>query len=233
MLESSCFACPENEARLVGIEVTRGVPPLLARFGIAQWLVQQVQALGRQGLVPGLKKVRRPCVCCPARWEPPLPVCSVLSGAILCSTGLPARAPGCADEHDAEQRGGLQQRGSRASAGSGAAAAGQDPAERAVAPWWVPEPEKLAMQCLRGRCDTEARPPPASTGGSLNRDELNAWVDELSSCLGLLINLVENDKELRGRLRTARLLPGEGAGGAGMVVLLSRLMATAAAQPKR
>jgi hypothetical protein len=66
LLENSCFACSENEAHLVEIEITRGVAPLVARMGIAQWLVQQIQALSSQPLVLGLKKASGSEECCTA-----------------------------------------------------------------------------------------------------------------------------------------------------------------------
>lgn len=60
VLEHSCFACAENEAHLVEMEVTHGLPPVVNCVLLIQWLVQQVQVLNRQAFVPGLKKVRGP-----------------------------------------------------------------------------------------------------------------------------------------------------------------------------
>ncbi len=57
VLEHSCFALTENEIHLIEMEVTQGVPPMLVRMSLAQWMVQQVQALSRQTVVSGLKKV--------------------------------------------------------------------------------------------------------------------------------------------------------------------------------
>jgi hypothetical protein len=59
VLEHSCFALSENEIHLIDMEVTQGVPPMLVRMSLAQWMVQQVQALSRQTVVSGLKKVRQ------------------------------------------------------------------------------------------------------------------------------------------------------------------------------
>ena len=58
VLEHSCFACIENETHLIEMEISQGVPPMIARMGVAQWLVQQVQAISRQAFIAGLKKVR-------------------------------------------------------------------------------------------------------------------------------------------------------------------------------
>ena len=58
VLEHSCFACSENEAHLVDMSVTQGCPPILVKIALTQWLVQQVQALSRQAIITGLKKVR-------------------------------------------------------------------------------------------------------------------------------------------------------------------------------
>lgn len=41
------------------MEVTQGVTPMLVRMSLAQWMVQQVQALSKQTVVSGLKKVGR------------------------------------------------------------------------------------------------------------------------------------------------------------------------------
>lgn len=98
MLENSCFACSDNEAHLVGVEVTQGVPPLVARIGMAQWLVQQVQTLGRQGLVLGLKKVS-------LRGRGLLlhSFVQYLKQVCVHLAGLPACATVCLDEYDTGQ----------------------------------------------------------------------------------------------------------------------------------
>ena len=59
VLEHSCFACTENESHLIDSHISQGVPPMVARIGLAQWMVHQVQALNRQAVIAGLKKVRR------------------------------------------------------------------------------------------------------------------------------------------------------------------------------
>jgi hypothetical protein len=83
----------------------------------------------------------------------------------------------------------------------------------------------LQLTCARRR-------PAAAAGRALSSAELTLWVDELSSCLGLLINLVEHDTELRGRMRGMRLpASAPGAEAEGVVALLSTLMAVAASQP--
>ncbi|KAL4437365.1 hypothetical protein ABPG75_004504 [Micractinium tetrahymenae] len=56
VLESACFACPENEAFLLGASVAVGVPPMVASPGFVGWLVQQLELLSRQALIPGIKK---------------------------------------------------------------------------------------------------------------------------------------------------------------------------------
>lgn len=68
--------------------------------------------------------------------------------------------------------------------------------------------------------------------GLLNSEELNLWVDEVSSCLGLLINLTEHGKEGRVRLRNLRLPRPSSNEAIGPVELLSRLMAVIAAAPQ-
>lgn len=57
--------------------------------------------------------------------------------------GLPARAAGGADEHDAEQRGGVRGRGGRRRAGGGGAGAGPDHAGRAAQQRWACRPAVL------------------------------------------------------------------------------------------
>ena len=57
LLENACFACPENEARLLALAVQTGVPPLVATAGLVGWLVQQLALLARQALITGIKKV--------------------------------------------------------------------------------------------------------------------------------------------------------------------------------
>jgi len=59
VLEHSCFALTENEIHLIEMEVTQGVVPVVVKMSLAQWLVQQIQALSRQTVVSGLKKVRK------------------------------------------------------------------------------------------------------------------------------------------------------------------------------
>jgi len=62
--------------------------------------------------------------------------------------------------------------------------------------------------------------------GALNSsDHMNAWVDEVSGCLGLLINVVEHSKPLRARMRSLKLASGEGSD-MELVPLLSGLMNT-------
>lgn len=56
VLEHACFACAENEAHLVSMQVTQGVAPMLVRASLCQWLVQQMQAIARQAAIAGLKK---------------------------------------------------------------------------------------------------------------------------------------------------------------------------------
>lgn len=56
VLESACFACPENEAFLLGASVAVGVPPMVAYPGFVGWLVQQLELLSRQALISGIKK---------------------------------------------------------------------------------------------------------------------------------------------------------------------------------
>ncbi|KAL4429823.1 hypothetical protein ABPG77_010940 [Micractinium sp. CCAP 211/92] len=56
VLESACFACPENEAFLLGTSVTVGVPPMVASPGFVSWLVQQLELVSRQALIAGIKK---------------------------------------------------------------------------------------------------------------------------------------------------------------------------------
>lgn len=56
VLEHSCFALTENEIHLIEMEVSQGVPPMVVRMSLAQWMVQQIQTLSRQTVVSGLKK---------------------------------------------------------------------------------------------------------------------------------------------------------------------------------
>lgn len=57
LLENACFACPDNEARLLEASVTSGEPPLVATAGLVAWLAQQLGLLARQALITGIKKV--------------------------------------------------------------------------------------------------------------------------------------------------------------------------------
>ena len=66
-----------------------------------------------------------------------------------------------------------------------------------------------------------------SKGAVGSAADLGAWVDELSGCLGLLINLVEHSKELRTRMRSVGVAKTDGEEGqVQLVPLLSRLVAT-------
>ncbi len=171
VLENACFACPENEARLVAAEVSLGVPPLVARHGVAAWLVQQLGALARQALVPGLKK----------------DVLRVLLAVLMNMT------------HNNE-----------AGAAAVVAAGGLE-----------------AGAALLAKVLQQAAPAGAAPGAALG-----AWVDELSSCLGLLINLAGCGPDLRRRLRELRLpaAGGAAAGGSatGLVALLCGLISSVA-----
>ena len=61
MLENACFACPENEAHLAALMVTTtavgGPGGCSKELALAEWVVQQVEQLGHQGLSGGFKKV--------------------------------------------------------------------------------------------------------------------------------------------------------------------------------
>jgi len=68
----------------------------------------------------------------------------------------------------------------------------------------------------------------APSGALNNSNDLTAWVDEVSGCLGLLINLVEHSVELRERMRAVAIPKGDGSDEEMQLVpLLSRLMSSA------
>lgn len=68
-----------------------------------------------------------------------------------------------------------------------------------------------------------------SAGALSSSEDLNSWVDEVSGCLGLLINLVEHSKDLRTRMRSLNLAGQGDEAEVRLVPLLSRLMSTAMA----
>ena len=143
VLEHACFACPENEERLVAAIVTSGVAPMMVSMPVPKWLVSLVEALVRQGLTAGMKKD-----------------CLRSALAVLMN----------ASQNNAE--------GSKALVAGGV---------MAVAP-------QLLARMLLGDGHR-------NKGCLNNAAELSAWADELSSCMGLLINLVEHDDDNESRRR--------------------------------
>jgi len=143
VLEHACFACPENEERLVAAMVTSGVAPMMVSMPVPKWLVSLVEALVRQGLTAGMKKD-----------------CLRSALAVLMN----------ASQNNAE--------GSKALVAGGV---------MAVAP-------QLLARMLLGDGHR-------NKGCLNNAAELSAWADELSSCMGLLINLVEHDDDNESRRR--------------------------------
>eukprot|EP00887_Chlorella_sp_A99_P003842 scaffold11.g3842.t1 len=146
LLENACFACPANEAHLVAATVRQGLPPLVVQGSAVGWLVQRVGELGRQGLLPGLKK---DCLR------------AMLAVLMNCTQSNPA---GC---------------------------------ERVVAEGGLEAAAPLLAQMVAGG--------PKLRGAAHSREELTAWVDELSACLGLLINLTEHSAGERRRAGVAVL----------------------------
>jgi hypothetical protein len=169
LLENACFACPDNEALLLAVQVRSGVEPLISTAGLVSWLVQQLGLLSRQALITGIKK-------------------DCLRALLAVLMNLTQNNPaGCNAVVDAG----------------------------ALAPVAA-----LLAQIVRGG--------PKIKGVVAGREELAAWLDELSGCLALLINLVEHQPAWRDQLRQLQLPDtsrgsGSGAGRRGRALRLCQV----------
>lgn len=84
MLENACFACSDNEAHLAAVAVRVGGNAAGGgrELPLTEWLAQQLEVLGQQGLSTGFKKVKR------RGWQPLL----VCWGGALGSTRVGAHS---------------------------------------------------------------------------------------------------------------------------------------------
>lgn len=148
ILEHMCFASPENESRLIAVDLISGENLTPSKTSLITWLVNLVGAMSSQGLAPGIKKD-----------------CLRATLSVLMNASQ-NNAVGCQILVEANLT--------------------------KVIP-------RMLQQMLQG--DGRRHVGCLASGSSMI-----AWADEVSSCMGLLINIAEQSQKWRQELRSGTTL---------------------------